>query len=291
MFTTSYNTDGNISERAAYDQTDAITSRHVHTYDTNGRSTGYEEYPYLIDKTLTIPRRHVYTLNGEGRRVEYIVFESNGKVGTRFVYKYDTRGNLIEEQWYGYTGILGGRTVSTFDEFGNQTSQTNYQGDSALNWKNTSTYDSNGNKTESLQYHGKTLRYKFLCSYDSKGRILEKETVEFNSIPGALPPTHSPEPGKVVYTYDDEKRTKEVATYEVDGRLKDKFVYAYDERNNEVGLKVFNADGSLKNGETQITNIEYDSYGNWTMKTSLIKSEKGGQPQAYHAQRRVITYY
>ena len=290
MFTTSYNTDGNIAERASYDQTDTITARYVHTYDTNGRSTGYEEYPYLIDKTLTIPRRHVYTLNEEGRKVEYIVFESNGKVGTRFVYKYDTRGNLIEEQWYGYTGTLGGRTVSTYDEVGNQTSQTNYQGES-LNWKNISKYDSNGNRTESLQYHGKTLRYRFLSSYDSKGRILERETIEFNSIPGVLPPTHSPEPGKVVYTYDDEKRTKEIATYEVDGSLKDKFVYAYDERNNEVGLKVFNGDGSPKNGESHITNIEYDSYGNWTRKTRLTKSEKGEQPQRYHAERRVITYY
>ena len=95
----------------------------------------------------------------------------------------------------------------------------------------------------------------------------------------------------MVYTYDDEKRTKEVATYQVDGTLKEKVVYAYDERKNEIGLTVFNADGSLKNGETRLTNIEYDAYGNWTRKIRLIQSEKGGQPQAYHAELRVITYY
>lgn len=288
-FTTTYNTDGNISERASYDQAGAISARYVHTYDANGRSTGYEEYAALLDKTLTIPRRHVYKLNDEDRRVEYIVFESNGKVATRFVYKYDAKGNLIEEQWYAHTGILGGRTVSTFDDVGNQTSQTSYQGDSALNWKNISKYDSNGNITESLQYHGKTLRYKFLCSYDSKGRILEKETVEFNSIPSALPPTHSPEPGKVIYTYDDYKRTKEVSTYNVNGTLKEKFVYAYDERKNDVGLTAFNADGSVRSDQT--INIEYDSYGNWTRKTRLTRSEKSGQLQPSHAERRVITYY
>ena len=38
-------------------------------------------------------------------------------------------------------------------------------------------------------------------------------------------------------------------------------------------------------------NIEYDSHGNWTKKTRLIQSEKGGPPQAYHAELRVITYY
>ena len=289
--TTTFNTDGNISERSSYDQNGTITARYVHTYDAKGRSTGYEEYAALLDKTLTIPRRHVYTLNGDGRRIEYIVFESNGSVGTRFVYKYDTRGKRIEEQWYAHTGKLGGRTVYTFDENGNETSLTSYQPDGTPGFKNISKYDSNGNKTESLQYHGNPLRFKILYTYDSKGRILEQETLEFNSPPGALLTSHGPEPGKVVYTYDDDKRTKEVATYDVDGTLKAKITYAYDERENEVGLKQLNADGSLKNGESQITNIEYDSYGNWTRKTRLIQSEKGGQPQAFHAQRRVITYY
>jgi hypothetical protein len=288
---TTYNTEGNIAEKTTYDQNNAITARYLHTYDENGRSTGYEEYAALLDKTLTIPRRHVYRLNAAGRKVEYTVFESNGSVGTRFVYKYDAKGNLIADQWYAHTGRLGGRTVYTVDENGNQTSQTSYQENDALNWKNISKYDANGNKTELLQYHGNTLRYKILNSYDSQGRILEKETIEFNSPPGTLRTTHAPEPGKMVYTYDDEKRTKEVATYKVDGTLQEKLAYAYDERKNEIGATVFNVDGSLKNGETRLTNIEYDSHGNWTRKTHLRQSEKGGQPQAYYAQLRVITYY
>ena len=223
--------------------------------------------------------------------VEYIVFESDGSVATRFVYKYDAKGNLTEQQWYAHTGKLGGRLVYTFDEKGNETSQTSYQGDGALSWKSISKYDANGNRTEWLHYDGNTLKYRILFSYDSKGRILERETVEFNSIPGTLRPTHSPEPGMVIYTYDDDKRTKEVATYEVDGTLKGKIAYAYDERQNEVGQTAFNADGSLKNGDILFTNIEYDSHGNWTRKTRLIQSEKGGQPQAYHSELRVITYY
>ncbi len=289
-YITTYNSEGNISERASY-QDGAITGKYVHTYDQNGRSTGYEEYVALLDKTLTIPRRHVYRLDQEGRRIEYIVFESDGSIGTRFVYKYDAKGNLSEEQWYAHTGQLGGTMVYTFDEKGNQTSQAGYLADGALSSKSISKYDGNGNKTEWLQYHGNTLRYKILYSYDSKGRILEQETVEFNRAPGALPPSHSPEPGKVVYTYDDDKRTAEVATYELDGTLKGKVTYTYDERKNEVGRTVINADGSVKNGGSQCMNIEYDSHGNWTRKTRLIQSEKGGQPQAYHAELRVITYY
>ena len=130
---TTYNTEGNIAERALYNQNNAIAARELYTYDAHGRSTGYEEYTPWLDKTLTIPRRHVYTLNAAGRRVEYTVFESNGSVGTRFIYKYDTKGNLIEEQWYAHTGRLGGRMVYTFDENGNQTSQTSYPEDDDLN--------------------------------------------------------------------------------------------------------------------------------------------------------------
>ena len=288
---TTYNTEGNFASRTTYDRSGPIIQKLVYTYDANGRSTGYEEYAAMVDKNLGVPRHHVYRLNEEGRRVEYIVFESNGSVAQRFVYKYDARGNLIEEQWYTHTGRLGGRLVSTFDEQGNQTSQTSYLEDGALSWKNVSKYDANGNRTEWIQHQGNTLKYKILFSYDSKNRMLENETVEFNRIPGTLPATHSPEPGKVVYTYDDDKRTKEVATYEVDGMLKQKVVHAYDERKNEVGLTTFSADSSRKNGETYSINIEYDSQGNWTRKTRLIQSEKGGQPQPYHAEMRVITYY
>jgi hypothetical protein len=307
---TTYNPEGNISEKVSYDHTGAITAKYIHTYDATGRSIGYEEYSATLDKNLTIPRRHVYTLGEEGRRVEYIVFESDESVGTRFLYKYDAKGNLTEEQWYAHTGQLGGKSLYIFDEKGNQTSQTNYHGDGALNWKNISKFDGNGNRTEWLQYQGSTLRYKITSSYDSKGRILDKETFEFNGIPGSYT-SHAPEPGKVVYTYDDEKRTKEVATYEVNGTLKGKVVYTYDERGNEIGLTMFNGDGSPKNLEIQfydnvhkpgsafrgtlsgrsLMNIEYDSYGNWTKKTRFIQSEKAGQPQAYSAELRVITYY
>ena len=290
-YTTTYNTEGNISERASHDESGAITAKYIHTYDANGRSTGYEEYAAVLDKTLTIPRRHVYKLDEEGRKVEYIVFESDGSIGTRFVYKYDPKGNLIEQDWYAHTGKLGGRLVSTFDDKGNQTSETSYEADGTLSWKNISKFDSNGNRTECDQYHGNTLRYKVLSSYGSEGRLLEQETLEFNGIPGALPATHSPRPGKLVYTYDDDKRTKEVATYALDGTLKEKIVYAYDERQNEIGWTAFDASGSPRNGDSLLIDIEYDSHGNWTRKTRLVQSDKGGQPQPYHTELRVITYY
>ena len=200
--------------------------------------------------------------------------------------------------------------VYNYDERGNQTSQTSYGADGAVNWNTVSTYDAQGNRTEWLQYERDTLRYKIISRYDDKGRIVENETIEFNAIPNVTV-SHAPVPGKVSYSYNDEKRTKEVATYKPDGSLNDRVVYAYDDKGNEVGQARFKADGSANDSViqfydninelgskfrgslsgTSLIGFEYDSHGNWTKKTYLIQSGKDSKPQPYRAEERVITYY
>lgn len=113
-------------------------------------------------------------------------------------------------------------------------------------------------------------------------------------------------PGKIIYTYDDTKRTKEIETYKEDGSLKDKMIYLMDERGNEVGWRTFNADGSPKEtalywydktrllrtlSGIETANIEYDSKGNWIKKTRLIKAADAAAPEAYSTEYRDITYY
>jgi hypothetical protein len=66
---TTYNSQGNISEKVSYDHTEAITAKYTHTYDAKGWNTGYEEYFATLDKSLSIPRRHVYTLDEDGRKL------------------------------------------------------------------------------------------------------------------------------------------------------------------------------------------------------------------------------
>jgi hypothetical protein len=102
-----------------------------------------------------------------------------------------------------------------------------------------------------------------------------------------------------------------VATYTPDGSLKDRVVYTYDEKLNEIERAMFKADGSPNDNEIQfydninepaskflgkltgksLVEFEYDSHGNWTKKTYLIRSGKDGKPQRYHAEERVITYH
>lgn len=307
---TTYNPEGNIIERISYDHVGNVTEKIIYTYDTRGRNIGYEEYSAAVDKTLTIPRKHIYTLDDRGNRVEYRVYDSDGTQASRFTYKYDAKGNRIEEGFYYHTGQFGGKTAYTYDEQGNQTSQTSYGADGDANWKTNSTYDAQGNRTEWIQYQHEKLRYKVISIYDEKGRIVENETIEFNAMPNIYV-SHAPVPGKVIYSYDDEKSTKEVATYKPDGTLKDRVVYAYDAKGNEVGREMFNADGTANDPVIQfydniyepgskfrgslsgksLLEFEYDSHGNWKKKTYLIQSGKNSKPQPYRAEERVTTYY
>lgn len=309
-YSAAYNPDGNIVERTSYDHLGNISARYTHTYDPKGRSTGYEEYSAFLDKTLKTPRKHIYSLDDMGNRVEYRVYDSDGSLAQRFTYKYDAKGNKIEDGYYYHTGQFGGKTVYTFDDKGHQTSQAHYGADAAFNWKNVSTYDDRGRRVESLQYQGDKLRYKIVSTYDDKGRFVETETKEFNAVPNVTS-SHAPEPGKMVYTYNDEERTKEVATYGPEGSLKNRIVYTYDERGTQIGRAMFKADGSLDEPVLQfydnvhepdgkfrgslrgksLFKVEYDSHGNWTKKTYLIQTAKGDKPQPYRAEQRVMTYY
>ena len=173
----------------------------------------------------------------------------------------------------------------------NKTSEAYYLGDGSLSWKNVSKFDSNQNRTELLQYHADKLRYQIISTYDNQGRLLENLILEFNGVPGAFSP-HAPRPGKVVYTYNHSKRTKDVATYEVGGALKERVVYPYEERENEIDITSFNEQqtGSEIFECSSIT-IDYDSHGNWTRKARFTQTDRVGPPQPNIAELRDVTYY
>ena len=130
-------------------------------------------------------------------------------------------------------------------------------------------------------------------------------------IPNDLPASHAPRPGKVIYTYKDDIKTKEVATYLQDGSLKDRVLYRYDSKGSEIEGVRFKSDGSPEDVAIQffddisdsrsqfrgtlrgqsMLEVQYDSHSNWTKKTYLIQTSTGDKPQAYRSEERIITYY
>jgi hypothetical protein len=302
----SYDERGNKVEEVSYDRGGSPSGRNVYTYDAAGRNTGYEEYVSLVDPSLKKPRRHVYALDGAGRPSEYTVYDTGGGVESRFTYAYDAAGNKTEEAFYGWQGRRAGRLVYTYDARGRVLTQTSYNAADEAAWKNVNVYDPEGRKTESAQYQGGTLRYRFFYKYDAKGRAKEEETREFNAAPNQLRASHAPEPGRVVYTYDDEKGSKEVASYDARGALKRRLRQDTDGKGNDAGVTELNADGSVKSQEIRwydkselvrtasgapSVEFAYDAQGNWTRKTFFVKPAGAEKPEPYWAEFREIAYY
>lgn len=301
-----FNEAGRKSEEITYELQDgSIVNKVVYAYDKEGRLQGYETFSRVADKTLSKPQKTFFKLDEKGNVVEHVYYQPDGTLGSRFLYKYDAKGNKLEEISYSWNGTRMGKLINTYDEAGHQLTQTSYNEDDSVAWKSTNTYNSKGQKIEWLQVIGGIVRYRETYNYDDKNRLVEQETFEYNQTPG-LRASHSPEPGKIIYTYNDKERTKEVAIYNEDGSLKEKTFYQLDERGNEVERKAFKADGSMKNTEVywydkgkllrslsgiESAKFEYDSKGNWTRKTRQIQPANSPEPEAYSTEYRDITYY
>lgn len=296
---------GNLIEAITFDPNGSISDRMVFTYDALGRNTGYDEYYRLSNQAVAKPRKHIDTLDHNGRVVERIIYEADGTAGSRFTYKYDDKGNKLEVSFYSWTGAHLGQTTYTYDAAGNPLTQTARNLNDATSSKTVNSYDAKGRLVQWEQYQGEVLRYKKLFKHDGKGRVTAEETFEFNAPPGVMF-SHAPVPGKIVHTYDDKQRSKEIATYDPTGALKTREVRTFDDHGNQVGWEFYNADGSARNSEINFhenhrllgkltgkshTQFQYDSHGNWTKKVYLILPDGAQEPQSWRADFRNITYY
>jgi hypothetical protein len=303
--TIAFNENGNKTEEVSYDQSGSIINKNVYAYDKEGRLKNYDSYSSTVDKTLSTPQKNDYKLDDKGNVIEYVNYQPDGTPGNRFLYKYDAKGNKLEETFYAWSGARTGKLLNTYDEAGRLLTATSYNEDDSISWKTAITYNTKGNKIEWLQSIAGVLRYRVTYNYDDRNRVIEQETFEYNKPPN-LRSSHAPEPGKIVYTYNDAKRAKEVETYNEDGSLKNKMIYLMDERGNEVGWKTFNGDGSPKEtalywydntkllrtlSGIETAKYEYDSKGNWIKKVRLIKPAVAAEPEAYRTEYRDITYY
>jgi hypothetical protein len=304
----SYNVEGNRSEQIVYLQ-DGNVHTDVYIYNAEGKNVECRTYSNAADKTLDKFQRYIHKFDDNGNMIERIVTESGGSLTARFVYKYDARGNKIEERNYYHTGALGGKIIFTYNDDKKITSQTYYQGENSLSGKSVFIYNKKQNTEQTIIYQNETLRYKILFSMDDKGRILQKETSEFNAVPNQWT-SHAPEPGKVIFIYDDERKTKEEIEFNTNGFMERASLYAYDEKDNEIE-RIWYESGSSFDEIMQskdktlaaqrklrgifkgkiIYRYEYDAQGNWTKKTRLYQSQENEQPKPQSAEYRIISYH
>lgn len=230
----SYDVKGNKVEERHFGPDGSVAQRLVYTFDARGRATGYEEYSVGVGT----PRRHIYVLGEKGERVEYKIVQPDGAAGEKRIFKYDAQGRLAEERLHEHKGKLLTRNVHAYDEAGRPVSQTRYDADGAVSSVATVVYDAQGRPVERARHEGGILMYRIVYRYDSRGRLLEQETVG-SVLDADVSAAEVHQPGRVSYVYKDGKQPKEATRYGPDGTARERIVFQYDPRGNWVSKTYF----------------------------------------------------
>jgi YD repeat-containing protein len=225
----SYDAKGNKVEERHFGPDGSVAQRLVYTFDARGRATGYEEYSAGVDT----PRRHVYVLGEKGERVEYKIVQPDGKAGEKRLYKYDAQGRLVEELLHEHKGQLLSRNVHAYDGAGRPVSQTRYDADGTVSSVARVTYDAQGRPVERTRHEGGVRMYRIVYRYDSRGRLIEQETVG-SVLDADVPPAEVHQPGRVSYVYKSGNRPQEATHFGPDGAPRERVVFTYDARGNWV---------------------------------------------------------
>lgn len=224
-----YDAKGNKVEETNFGSDASATQKFVYTFDPKGRATGYEEY----SGGLSTPRKHIYVLGEKGERLEYRIVNPDGAAGEKHLYKYDAQGRLAEEFLHEHKGKLLSRNVHAYDQAGRLISQTRYDADGSVSSVASVTYDTQGRPTERVRHDGGVLTYRIRYQYDSRGRVVEQETVG-SVLDADVPSAEVQQPGRLSYLYKGGKRPEEATRFGPDGTPRERIVFKYDSRGNWI---------------------------------------------------------
>ncbi len=251
--TVEFDQRGNAVKRTDYNRDGSMVQTIVYSYDTEGRSTGYEDFT----PGLNAPRKHIYVLASDGKRSEYKIIQPTGSAADeKYLYKYDANGNRTGEELYHKTSLVS-RNENTYDAQGRLISQIIYNPDNSVAARIQNSFAADGKPLERVRHDGDLLTYRVRYKYDDKGRLIERDVagsfVDMYSDAEVYPT------GKVVYSYKGKDQPKEAVTYNPDGSFRDKVEF------------------------------DYDSQGNWKKRTRKVRI--AGKEVKQQIEYRTITYY
>jgi hypothetical protein len=146
------------------------------------------------------------------------------------------------------------------------------------------------------------LWYHVAFRYDQKGRVIEQDTDPFKLGSGD---DYSPLPGKVLVSYDDEKRTGEQKYYDPEGKLGLHMRFEFDRDGIPVRFHLLDASAKEKVGAEvfidathKTTNrpgdveweVIYDDHGNWTERRRWFIPADGSPRIMTRGVKQSITY-
>ncbi len=199
--------------------------------------------------------------DADGRKMVERSFEDDGTLNQEKLYVYDETGNLTEEGHY-QDGNLLFKFVNVYDEEGNKVESTSLLHNGSIKSKSRYSYDRQGNMTSMSSFKD--------CTPDQDCKTLEY---------------------RAVHTYDSKGHVTETFIYQGDGTLDERRVYTYNANGQEQERVVYNADGSIR--EKKSYAYEYDPVGNWIKKTTAKAVSKEGAfvLESVHIVKRTVTYY
>lgn len=237
----------------------------------------------------------------DGNKIEFIKYDSIGKLVYKSIYsydanqnhtetntsglsgfktkdiiKYDINGNKVEEIKLDSDGNLSLNTIYKYDNNGNNIEK--HSENSAGNWvKNNYKYDQLGNKIEEVGSDSSNPKdfWKHIYIYEGKGNPIER----------------------IIYSEDGKLSHKETYKYNFKGNIleqRDKYsrygsgalskhIYKYDEKESEIERYRYSLGGSIQYKNAY--EYEYDIKDNWTRKVEIVNDI-----QEFIAERK-IEYY
>ena len=172
------------------------------TYEAVDKFGQIEKGDVLYDRDFSFT---IYDKNGN--KIEYISYDSDGRLDSKYTYKYDENGNMIEDNSYDSDGLYYKYTYK-YDEKGNEIECISYDSDSRLNFKATYKYNEKGNIIEKNYYDSDgRLNFKATYKYDKKGNNIEYNICYSD---GSLDKTTY----KYKYEYDKNNNWTQQVTYE-----------------------------------------------------------------------------
>ncbi len=185
----------------------------------------------------TSPLRYTFLYDAHGRLAAKLIHSSSAPEPTRYLYERDEHGRLMAVV-YGRSGRTGYR----YDAAGNRVEQVHFDATGREYARHELAYDAAG-RLEERHVRNDEDRWTVRYRYDAEGCLAEAVTDMLAGDPERM--SHGPVPGRELYTWSDDGRTKETTSYAPDGTLRNRLRFRWDAKGRLVEV-VENGRGTVR---------------------------------------------
>jgi hypothetical protein len=243
-----------------------------------------------LKQSLGIWQTESVTYDEKGNEIERNTSLAQGSMVGKEVRTYDAKANLIQSILSTDAGVSERRVYAY--EGGKLINIVSYDANGKVDSRQLNSYSKDGLLLEEKYFAGGSAFGKTVFKYDRIGNLSEMAFYLPNGTKAIalMGPCHGAH--RMTYAYNEQRKPAQIASYEPNGDLKEKWQYAYDSK----GLITSDSFEYVGSRQTSVYVYEYDSRGNWIKKTTTtdfgIKSSARIAPRSTASvTSREISYY